>query len=62
MTDDERKYLLSLVRMDIRKKERALEKVTPKPGQSQAEFAHVYERLVLNLKFRRGVLKTLEGE
>ena len=56
LTKDERDYLRSLVRMDIRKKERTLAKFTPKPGQDAVEAETVLAEFREHLSFRRGVL------
>jgi hypothetical protein len=59
VTKDERDYLRSLVRMDIRKKERGLASFVPRLGQSHAEAAEVRAKLERSLEFRRGVLEML---
>ena len=52
----------SLVRMDIRKKERNLDKFAPKPGQDVVEAEMVRADFREKLSFRRGVLwKLTEG-
>jgi len=59
VTKNERDYLRSLVRMDIRKKERGLAKFAARPEQSREDAAAVRAALELNLEFRRGVLEML---
>jgi len=62
MTKDARKYLRSLVRMDIRKKERGLAAFAPRPGQAAAEADALRAKFELNLAFRRSVLAWLDKE
>jgi hypothetical protein len=59
MDEGDRRYLTSLVRMDIRKKERGLEKFAARPGQTAREAADTKEQLECNLAFRRSVLERL---
>jgi hypothetical protein len=59
MTKEARNYLRSLVRQDIRKKERNLAKFTPMPGQSAEEAAEVREKFERDLAFRREVYESL---
>jgi hypothetical protein len=54
-------YLSSLVRMDIRKRERAVTRFRPRPGQDPAEAAEFLAKLENNLEWKRGVLAALAG-
>jgi hypothetical protein len=58
---DQLGYLASLVRMDIRKRERAVAKFAPRPGQDPAEAAEFLAKMENHLEWKRGVLITLTG-
>jgi hypothetical protein len=62
VTRAELDYLASLVRMDIRKRERALTRFAPKPGQSGVEAAEVRLKFEQHLAFLRGTLANLNHE
>lgn len=51
LSKQERHYLRYLIKQDIKKRERGLEKVEPHPGQQPEEFAafrqHIEDKLVL---------------
>jgi hypothetical protein len=55
-------YLRSLVRMDIRKRTRALARFAAKPGQDPAEAEAVREKMAGDLAWKHGVLDALNGE
>lgn len=59
---DANAFLRSLVRMEIRKRERALARLARRPLQSDAEFDDFRRRQVEALQFRRGVLALLEDD
>ncbi len=55
-------YLRSLVRMDVRKKEKQISRLRPKPGQTQAILDGVKVNMERSLEFRRRVLDSLKGD
>lgn len=55
------KYLMSLVRMDIRKKERSLEKFAPRPDQAPDEAAEVKKKFEGDIAFREQAYDWLKG-
>ncbi len=55
-------YLRGLVRMDIRKKERGLERFAPKPDQPVEEADEVRQMFEANIEFRHQVLARLVAE
>lgn len=61
MNRDQLDYLAGLVRMDIRKRERALAKFAPKDGQDPAETEAVREKLAGQLAWKREVLEALRS-
>jgi hypothetical protein len=61
LNTDQLGYLASLVRMDIRKRERAVAKFTPRPGQDPSEARQFLAKMEDHLEWKRGVLITLTG-
>lgn len=59
---DQRNYLMSLIRMDIRKKKRNLDKCLPRPGQSEQEYTEVLSRFMGNLRFAEEAYRALGGD
>lgn len=62
MNRDQTAYLESLVRMDIRKRQRGLGKFAAKPGQGAAEAQAVREKMARDLAWKQLVLEALRGE
>ena len=60
MTYDEVEYLESLSRMDLRKKERSLEKMQRKQGQHPADFHRARKRQEARIEYIKGVLQQLK--
>jgi hypothetical protein len=61
LSKDDLRYLESLVRMDVRKKERGLAKLVQKPGWTKEGFEHFRQTQAVNLDYRRGVLERLRA-
>ena len=59
MTENDANYLRSLVRMDIRKKEKQIARFSAKPGQTEADVAAVRRNMTQTLEFRRHILAEL---
>lgn len=55
-----RDYLSSLVRMDIRRKEKSLARWAPRPGQARSEAEAARDHIAERLKFKRAVLEVLQ--
>lgn len=59
---DELEYLRSLVRMDIRKRQKSVERFTQREGQSDQEAQAILASFKSNVRFRMGVYATLTRE
>ena len=59
LTRDEAKYLMSLVRMDIRKRERALDGAEQRESQSDDDFAAFLGKLERKIQFGKDTLNSL---
>lgn len=59
---DQRDYLASLVRMDARKKEKSLAKVTRHDGQTPEDFVAFVEGLQRKLSYQENVLDVLRDD
>ena len=59
LTKDEAKYLMSLVRMDVRKKERALDAAEQRENQSDDDYAAFLGKLERKIQFGRDTLNSL---
>lgn len=55
-------WLQSLARMAVRKKEKSLAALSPKPGQPKAEFQAFKRRMAAQLAFQKRTLRALEEE
>lgn len=62
MTDDQRRYLMRLVRMDIRKQRKNLSRMGKRPEQTWEEFHEVFLRFGGNLRFAEEAYRTLGGD
>lgn len=62
MERDQMDWLASLARMDIRKRQRALARFTPKPGQDPAEAQAVREKLAADLAWKQEARAALDKE
>ena len=62
LDSDQVKYLLSLIRADIRKRRRNLGRFAPRRGQDAAEAAAVLAGFQASLVFRERAYRTLGGD
>jgi len=58
---DDIDYLRSLVRMDIRRKQKSIDKFAPREWQTEQDAAIALQKITDSLEYRRGVLARLEG-
>lgn len=55
-------YLMSLVRMDIKRHQKSIDDFAPRPGQPGEEAEAVLDGFVMMQEYRREVLRKLEKE
>lgn len=59
LTKDERHHLRYLLGQEIKKKQRALDKFAPKPGQAPEEAAKVRQNFVDKIEFMKAIVVKL---